>query len=181
MFAGNIGVAQDFPTILDAAVRLKHDEHIQWIIVGGGRNLSWVKDEVERRGLQQNVLLAGRFPADQMPRWFGCADVMLVTLSSDPIFARTLPAKIQAYMAASKPIIAALSGEGARLIGEANCGICAPAGDAFQLAEAVLKASQMSVADLQRLGANGRQFYVDNFERESVIDKLEQLIRPIGV
>mgnify|MGYP000176644243 CR=1 FL=1 len=37
MFAGNIGEAQDFPSIIEAARQLRHDQDIQWVVLGGGR------------------------------------------------------------------------------------------------------------------------------------------------
>src|SRR5947207_823916 len=43
MYAGNIGAAQDFPTILAAAERVRD---VQWIILGDGRMRSWVESEV---------------------------------------------------------------------------------------------------------------------------------------
>jgi colanic acid biosynthesis glycosyl transferase WcaI len=59
LYAGNIGAAQDFPTILAAAERLRGDRRIQWIILGDGRMREWVQSEVEKRGLS-NVHLVGQ-------------------------------------------------------------------------------------------------------------------------
>ena len=36
VYAGNVGVAQDFPTILDAAELLRNEADIQWIVFGDG-------------------------------------------------------------------------------------------------------------------------------------------------
>src|SRR5207245_301219 len=114
MYAGNIGAAQDFPTILAAAELVKHDRTIHWIIVGDGRMRGWVEDEVRRRGLQASFHLLGQRPPQRMPRYFAHADVLLATLRREPIFAYTIPSKIQAYIACGKPVIAALEGEGGR-------------------------------------------------------------------
>jgi colanic acid biosynthesis glycosyl transferase WcaI len=178
MFAGNIGEAQDFPMVVAAAELLKSQKHIQWVIVGDGRALPWVKKEVARRGLQDVFHLVGRFPVEQMPRWFASADAMLVTLRSDPIFALTLPTKVHSYMAASKPIIAALEGETAIIMNDARCGICVPAGDAAALAEAVVRASNMSPEDLRQLGLSGRAYFDTHFDRKRVITQLEAWMQP---
>ena len=61
LFAGNIGEAQDFPTILDAAKYLK-DEPIRWLVIGDGRMSEWLKTEVKLRGREQSGLLLGRPP-----------------------------------------------------------------------------------------------------------------------
>ena len=48
MFAGNIGEAQDFPSILETAKLLRENKNIQWIILGGGRKEEWVKTEIKK-------------------------------------------------------------------------------------------------------------------------------------
>jgi colanic acid biosynthesis glycosyl transferase WcaI len=91
MFAGNVGESQNFPAILDAAERLRSNNDIRWVIVGHGRASAWVKEEVDRRGLQKNFLLLGRFPLERMPSFYRHADALLVSLKSDPIFSMTVP------------------------------------------------------------------------------------------
>ena len=120
MFAGNIGVAQDFGTMLDAAERLRDYAEIKWVIIGDGRRRAWVEEEIEKRGLGKTVHLLGRYPVESMPRFFSLADVLLVTLKDEPIFALTIPSKIQSYLACAKPLIACLNGEGARVVDEAG-------------------------------------------------------------
>jgi glycosyltransferase involved in cell wall biosynthesis len=180
MFAGNIGEAQDFSTILAAAELLKEQKHIHWVIVGDGREFFWVRKETKRRGLEETFHLAGRYPVEQMPQWFACADVMLVTLRTDPIFALTLPTKVHSYMAASKPLIAALDGEAARIVNESKCCLCVRTGDSAALAEAVLKASRMSAQKLQRLGRNGREYFDEHFDRQRVIFQLEEWMQSVA-
>lgn len=180
MFAGNIGDAQDFSTILSAAALLKAKKHIHFIIVGDGRALPWVKKEASGRGLEDTFHLVGRFPLQEMPSWFARADVMLVTLRKDEVLALTVPGKIHSYMAAAKPMIAALDGEPARVVNESQCGICVPAGDAVALARAIDAASQMSADQLERLGANGKQYFKAHFERHQVIRTLEGWLQPSG-
>ncbi len=173
MFAGNIGTAQDFPTILGAAEILKDHRDIHWLIVGDGRMRSWVDREIKSRGLSATVHLLGRHPMESMPSFFSLADVMLVTLKREPIFALTIPAKVQSYMACGKPIIAALDGEGGRLIEESESGISCNAEDPGALAKAVLRMYGMSKSQLEELGKQGREYYLVNFERNILMDRLE--------
>ena len=69
MFAGNVGAAQDFETILDAAQWLRSHPDIHWIILGEGRMLDWVKIEVQRRGLERTFHVPGRRPVARMPEY----------------------------------------------------------------------------------------------------------------
>ncbi len=173
LFAGNIGAAQSFETILDAAERLAAHSEIQWVLVGDGRMRAWVESEVQRRNLMGTVHLLGRHPVESMPRFFALADVLLVTLKKEPIFALTIPGKVQSYLACGKPIVAALDGEGSNLISEARAGLACPAEDAEALAAAVLAMYQMPIAQRQEMGQSGRRYYLENFNREMLISKLE--------
>ncbi len=173
MFAGNIGVAQDFGTILDAAEYLKSYPDIHWVIIGNGRRRVWVEQEIKKRGLQEVVHLLGRHPMEAMPRFFSLADALLVTLKKEPIFALTIPSKIQSYLACAKPIIAGLDGEGARVVEESGSGFTCPAENPEALAESVLSMYQLSPQERTKMGARGREYFDQEFERTMLLDRLE--------
>jgi colanic acid biosynthesis glycosyl transferase WcaI len=179
MFAGNIGAAQSFETILGAAEALRSNSEIQWLILGDGRLLSWVEQEVVRRGLSGTVHLLGRHPVNSMPGWFAHADALLVTLKRDPIFALTIPSKLQSYMACARPIIAALDGEGARVVREAGAGIAVPAEDAEALARAVLEMYKMPPAEREGMGARGREYFLREFERDMLLERLDRWMKEL--
>jgi glycosyltransferase involved in cell wall biosynthesis len=170
LYAGNIGAAQDFPTILAAAERLKGEARIQWIVLGDGRMREWVKSEIARRGLK-NMHLLGSHPPESMPRYFAQADVLLATLRREPIFAYTIPSKIQSYIACGQPVIAALDGEGGRIIREARAGWAVPAEDPQALARAVLEASRST--ELAAMGERAEACFREQFEREKLLTRLE--------
>lgn len=174
MFAGNVGAAQDFPAILDAAQQLKAEPGIHWVILGEGRMLAWVRDEIGRRGLAASVHLLGQHPASSMPAFFAHADALLVSLSDDPVFALTVPAKVQAYLACGRPILAMLDGEGARVVEEARAGIVCTPGDSAALARAVLALSRMQDEQREQLGANGLALARAEFDREALMAQLER-------
>jgi len=176
MFAGNIGESQDLDNIMKAAQELKDKKYIQFILVGDGRKMPFVKEFVEQNNLNDTVHIMGRFPVESMSSFFDKADVMLVTLKDDPIFNLTVPAKLQAYMSASKPIVAMLNGEGSENIIDADCGFTVPAGDYVGLSETILKASLLSQEKLQTLGQNSRLYYERYFKMSACISNLEDII-----
>jgi colanic acid biosynthesis glycosyl transferase WcaI len=173
MFAGNIGEAQDFPTILDAAERLKERADIRWLVVGDGRMAPWVRTEIARRGLKDRVVMLGRFPADRMPSFFLHADALLVSLKPDPVFTMTAPGKIQSYLAFGRPVLAMLDGEGAAIIDEARAGLTSPAGDAALLADNVLRLAALSAQERASMGRNGTAYAQREFSRNGLVDRLE--------
>lgn len=174
MFAGNIGDAQDFPAVLAAAGRLKGHPRIRWLIVGDGRAADWVSREIVRRGLQGDMLMLGRHPTARMPAFYRGADALLVTLKDEPIFAMTIPGKLQTYLVAGLPILGMLNGEGARAIEAAGAGLMCAAGDDEALSRAALALAAMTPEERQLMGARGRAYARSEFSRDALMDRLEQ-------
>lgn len=175
VFAGNLGVAQSLDTILTAAEFLKENKDIEFQIVGSGSRDGWLAGEIERRKLH-NVFMRGRFPFQDMPPILQAASVLLVTLKDEPIFAYTIPSKIQAYLAAGRPLIACLNGEGARLVEEAGAGEACAAEDARGLADAVIRLYSKSDTQRAALGDAGRRYFMEHFESGKLTDQLLGLL-----
>lgn len=180
VFAGNVGVGQAVEVIVEAAELLKDVPHIRFVVFGQGSRWEWMRGQVRSRGLT-NLYLPGRFPADTMPGLMQKAGALLVTLADEPIFAMTVPNKVQAYLAAGRPILACLNGEGACLVEqEAQAGLSVPAQDAKALAAAVLQLYQMPAEDRAKLGANGRRYFKAHFDHDKLVDELTAHLRAMS-
>ena len=173
MFAGNIGEAQDFPSILQAAELLKGNARIRWLIVGDGRMANWVRKEVLRRDLQQQVLMLGSFPLERMPSLYRHAHALLVSLKDEKLFSMTIPGKLQSYLAAGVPVLAMLNGEGAEVVARSGSGVTCKAGDAHGLAAAVLSLASLSPGQLAQMGRSALEFSGTEFDRNKLIEQLE--------
>lgn len=171
VFAGNLGTAQAVETIVEAAQLLKGREDIRFVLVGSGSRADWIREEVWRLGLG-NVELPGRFPPEAMPAILGAASVLLVTLAKSDIFGLTVPSKVQAYLAAGRPILAALDGEGTRVVSEAGAGLAVPAEDARALADAIVRMAGMPAAELAGMGRSGRAYYHSHFAPDLLARRL---------
>ena len=173
VFAGNIGEMQSVETIIEAVRKLSGRLGIQFHIVGDGVRLDTCRRLAE--GLP-NVTFYGRRDVSEMPGFYAMADVMLVTLRSDPTLSLTLPGKVQSYLAAGKPVVGAINGETAAVVADANCGVCVAAEDAAALAEALA-----SLADtperLRTYGENARRYYEAHFRREVFFEKLTDVLK----
>lgn len=171
VFAGNVGVAQGVSVIVAAAEKLVAYQEIRLVVLGSGSELEWMKRQVVERNLQ-NLHLAGRFSVESMPFLLAKASALLVTLADRPIFAATVPNKVQAYMAVGRPIIACLRGEGARIVTKAKAGIAVPPGDANLLADAIVEMYKAPPEVQAEMGANGRSYYREHFDHERLISDL---------
>lgn len=171
VFAGNIGVAQDPEVILETARQLRSAPHISLVLVGSGSRDNWVAERAAELGLD-NLVIAGRFAPTDMRYIFAAASALLVTLVPGPIFSLTIPSKVQAYLAAGRPIVGALDGEAARIIAEAGAGICVAAGQSDELAQSIRRLCNMSATEREAMGVRGREYFARNFEPEKLATDL---------
>lgn len=178
MFAGNIGTAQAVQVIVEAATLLNHVPDIHFVILGEGSRWLWMQRQAELRGLH-NLHLPGRFPATTMPGFMQQASVLLVTLANEEIFKATVPSKVQAYLAAGRPIIACLNGEGARLVVEAGAGLATPAEDGPALAAAILQLYRTPPGERDAMGARGRDYYTEHFSHDRLTQELIEHLRAV--
>jgi colanic acid biosynthesis glycosyl transferase WcaI len=180
MFAGNIGAAQDFGAILDAAEALRAHPRIRWLIVGDGRMADWVRSEIGRRKLEDRFVMVGRHPPERMPSFFQRADALLVALRAEPVFALTVPGKLQSYLAAGVPIVGMLDGDGGRIIEESGAGFACGAGDSAGLAAAVLKLANCDAGERAVMSERGRAYARREFDRDTLIGNLAARMRDMA-
>ena len=179
MFAGNVGSAQAVEVMIEAAALLKDHPDICFVVLGHGSRWEWMCQEIAARNLT-NVHLPGRFPVEMMPGFMQKASVLLVTLTNQPIFAMTVPNKLQAYMATGKPVVACLNGEGARVVLEAGAGLAVTAEDAPGLADAVLRLYRMTPAERDQMGLNGQHYFKAHYDHDSLVDQLIEHLKTVS-
>lgn len=173
VFAGNVGTAQSIPTLLHAARMLLGHRELRFHIVGDGSQLQSAKALARELGVD-NVIFHGRHPVEEMPQYYAMADAMLLTLTADPVISLTLPAKMQSYLAAGKPVLGAANGEVPRVIAAAGCGFCAPAENAAALALVIRKF--LCSKERAALGARARAYYEAHFTKQAFLDTLLRVL-----
>src|SRR5690606_5377927 len=175
VFAGNLGTAQALETVVQAAIELRHHNDIRIVLIGSGSRLDWLLEQKAMHDLH-NLILPGRFPVAMMPQIFAHASALLVSLGNDPVLARTVPSKLQSYMAAGRPIVASMSGEGARLVEDAGAGFTSPSTDHKALARNILRLYELPASIREEMGASARKYFEREFEMQSQITKLTRIL-----
>ena len=179
VFAGNVGTAQNLGVVLRAARIIQsknitdNRKRILFHIVGDGQELNELKAYCKTR-IINNVIFHGRKPSEEMPKYYGMADAMIVTMLPDPLVSLTLPAKVQSYMAAGKPIIASADGEIPRVISESQCGFCAKANDENDFVKKI--EDFITCKSRNELGNMAKAYYSTHFDVDIVMNKLEQVL-----
>lgn len=171
LFAGNMGSAQAVEVVLEAAKILRDIEDIRFVMIGDGSRRDWLMQQAMERGLS-NLVFPGRYPVEAMPALMDRAAVLLVTLADTEIFRLTVPSKVQAYLAAGRPIVACLNGVGAEIVQESGAGMTVPAEDASALAQAVMALYAMPEQEKLKMGASGRRYYEEHFSHDKLVDEL---------
>jgi glycosyltransferase involved in cell wall biosynthesis len=175
LFAGNIGVAQSFDTIVNAFEKLKEHD-INLVVLGEGRDKSRIQEQINEKGLTEKFHFLGSFPPEQMSHYFTCADGLLITLKKADIFSYTIPGKLQSYLACGKPIIGALDGIGNKIISESNSGFASEAENHELLAKNILKLYKLSKAEKEKLSNNALTYFDKNFNKQHLLERLEEIL-----
>lgn len=176
-FAGNVGSAQSVETLVCAAAILNNDSRFVFHVIGSGSQLDACKKLAIDLGASENLMFHGRHDISEMPAYYAASDAMIATFEDNPVLGLTLPRKIQSYMAAGRPVIAAVAGEAQRVISEAKCGFCCRAEDAEGLALACLKLACLDSDQRKRLGDAGRSYYQAHFSKERFFCQLDKQLQ----
>lgn len=179
VFGGQVGLVQRLDTVVEAAAVLRAHGAIQWVIAGDGIDRARLVRASAGRGLT-NLRFLGQMPADEMPRLYALADVLLVHLSAQPIFRLSVPAKTYAYMACEKPVLMAADGVAADLIRTSGAGRACSPEDPAALADTVLEFFRMSPETRESLGRRGRETFVQRYSRAVGVAQCEALLTAIA-
>lgn len=178
LFAGNIGSAQDMPTLLKAA-SLVDDKEIHFVVLGDGVKREESEEFAKKMNLS-NVTFLGRKPLETMPYYYERSQVLYLSLIATDLFSITLPSKLQSYLASGKPVLASMDGEGADLIKTWNCGLSVPASSPDQLAKAIIELKNLDDLELSQMGKRSFHCYKELFDRDKLINQLEKIFQSVN-
>ncbi len=164
-FAGTIGMASGLEVALGAAQLLKRQgrEDIAFLLVGDGAVRAELEATARAQGLD-NVVFTGLVPRPELPAYLASSDACLVHFRKQELFGTILPSKLFEDAAMERPILLGFEGEARALLAEADCGIAFEPGNVAELAAAAVSLAD-DRAEGARLGANGRRYVLEHFDR----------------
>ena len=169
MFAGNLGVPQALPNLVEGFARAARPDAELWL-VGGGVLLEPLKRLVAERGVR-NVVFAGRQPKAEMPRWFAQADALVISLASD--YRLTFPGKVPSYLKTGRPLLGALEGDAREMIESERLGLTASPDDPDAIARAF---REFPFAEGAEMGERCRRLSRERFDRDTLVARLRALV-----
>jgi colanic acid biosynthesis glycosyl transferase WcaI len=180
LYAGNLGDPQGLHVLLDACARLADLPGFRCLIAGSGTAEGRLRRRANELRLS-NVSFIGRWRADDMGRLMSVADVHLVSLSAHhPSTAFSMPSKLPAILASGGPVLAAATGETARIVERSGAGWVVDPGNPLGLEVAVREAHARGEMGRAILGSAGNRFYESNFSLEHGVDAVEGLLEELA-
>lgn len=179
LYSGNIGLTQDFETILETTQILTDLPDICFLIVGDGARRDWLAERISQVGLS-NVRLLPYQPRGVVPQLYASSDVCLVPLRRGTAH-DTFPSKIYTIMAAARPAIASADpdSELAWVVQQAQCGLNVAPSDPWALAEAV-RTTYFGRDRLSEMGRRGRDYVVRNHSPEMIARQYHELLLAVA-
>jgi colanic acid biosynthesis glycosyl transferase WcaI len=175
LYAGTHGLVYALSTLLDAAEKLLERSDIHFVLVGDGVTRADLMRQARIRHLD-NVTFLDPQPHERMPLLFASADACVIPLRNVSMALVTLPAKVFEIMACARATLLGVDGEARRLVEqEAGAAIYVEPENVDALVSAILYLFEHpEVADT--LGQNGRAFVEARFDRQKLVETLEEQI-----
>lgn len=170
-FAGNIGKVQNLEKIINAFNLLDNDNQkkSQLNIIGDGSQLNYLKKISKSNS---NIILHGKKNREDIAGYYLASDFLIISLIDQPIFSSTVPAKLQTYIAAKKPILAIIKGDVANIVIDYNLGISADPSNLNDIKEAFIKCIHMSKNEKSKFTINNSKLLKTIFNKELIIKDL---------
>lgn len=177
MIAGNLGKSQNLEAVTEVMLGLKDVPEVKWIFVGDGSRKEWLEQFIQDNGLTDRAVCVGRYPFKAMSAFFSQANALLMTLRAGfPHLEAVVPARLQSYMSAGRPVLAMIGCGGADIINESQCGFAVPAGDSITLIDVIRKRVLTDKMAFEQMGANGRAYFNKNYRMDMCMDNLEKIL-----
>ena len=175
LYAGNLGLAHEFETVLGAAVRLRGDRSILLAFVGAGPRLSEARRRSGELGLE-NVEFRPPLLRSRLGELLTAGDLHLATLRPEAA-GLLVPSKIYGILSSGRPVLYVGPGEGEifEIVNGSGCGAAVSNGDVDGAAGAI-RSYAASPGKREIDGRKSRELFDREFARTTSLAKWVALI-----
>ena len=176
LYSGTLGFKHNPRIILELASEFREDPDIRIVVISEGYGADWLSPRT--REFPSLVLLP--FQAeDDFQKALAAAEVLIAILEREAA-QFSVPGKVLTYMAAGRPILAAISGDNlaARTVVAASAGVVADPEDSQEFR----RLARWLIADEDRrlqLGAAALDYARANFEINTIARRFEDVFRAV--
>ena len=179
MYSGNAGLAHRFDEVLEVMRRMKGDDRVFFLFVGGGPRKAEVEAFAAQHGVP-NFRYASYFPREHLAESLSVGDVHLLTLREE-MAGIAVPGKLYGVLAAGRPVVMVgpERSEPARTIREAGVGVVVDpaAGGGADRLEAALRSLADEPDERRALGTHAREVFLTHYDRPILCDAWADALR----
>lgn len=176
LYAGNIGMAQDWDTLIELATITKGRKY-DFYVIGEGVMREYLKNKISELDLT-NIHLLPYQPRKLMPEIIGFSDIQFIFMEPQ-IAAQGFPSKVYTIMASAKPLLVC-SPENTPIVNflsHIDCAKLITSADSASKAEEIADwLSKISKEELKAMGKNGVAEINKKYSKEIVTKQYCDLI-----
>ncbi|MBN1912295.1 MAG: glycosyltransferase family 4 protein [Pirellulales bacterium] len=177
LYLGTHGSAHALERVLEAARTMRDDPTKLFVFVGEGAEKERLKQLAAEWELP-NTQFVDQQPREKVVEFYAACDVGIVCLRNSPRFREVLPSKIFEYFGMERPVVLSVAGEAARLVNQAQAGVCIPPEDVQAMADAVNELAR-DPDRLHAMGQRGRAFAQEHFDRAELAAKYIRILEAV--
>lgn len=177
-YFGNMGIAQDLNTLIEAMKQFKNDKDVIFVFSGHGNKLPYLKDTVAKEELK-NVIIYEFLHGEDFQDALNISDVFVVSLEKG-LTGLAVPSKTYSYMMAGKPVIAIMgtNSDISKDLIENKAGFAMEVGEVENLVDAIreLKKNEQLRTEM---GLNIRRVFEEKYTTEKATSKYVDMIKDV--
>ena len=174
-YAGNIGESQGFEILIES-LQKTNLKGLEFRLIGSGRFKNKLIKMVKNNQLEKNVRFINQVKSDELLKYFQQTHYFYLSLKTTKYFPKTVPAKLQTYLAVGKPIIASISGEANSILKKHKTGFQAKAERAEELSLIFNNLKNINKDKYEYYCSNCRKLYEKEFSSLNRKEQLNDLI-----
>lgn len=175
-YFGNMGIAQDMQTIMDAIVELKDDPNVCFLFAGHGNKVPQLKETIEIKKIT-NVYFYDFLKGQDFQDALQISDCALVSLA-DGLTGLCVPSKTYSYMMQGLPLLAVMDRCDIVRDIEVGAGYWVRNGEGYALAEAI-RSMRADPAVHKAMRSSCREIYLEKYTTEICTNQYVTLFREL--
>ena len=174
-YVGAHGLANHLMQLIDAAAILKNSS-VVFQLIGSGMQKKMLQNEVKQRNIS-NVVFRDPVPKSEVFKYILSSDMGASVLKNVDTFKTIYSNKTFDYMSCKCPVFLCIDGVSRDLIEHANCGVFVEPENSKLIAAKAEELSNMPKSELVKMGVNGYNYALENFDREKLSNNYIELIK----
>lgn len=172
-YAGNLGKAQDFDTILEAFKSDRLNRGVKLNIIGSGKKFIYLKNKINAYKINSRVNLISYKKKKDLIKILKSSSAFFLSLNKGKSLDKTIPGKFQTYLAFGKPILVCSRGAINNIVIKHKIGFSSKPKNTKKLILNINKLSKMSEIKKKKIYFSSKKLYEEMFDLSKITHNLE--------